>query len=106
MSAASSTNVVRQLMTQPLSQPLRSLPQGNADNGGKDREPLTAFSVVTRFVSLESSLTRMIYRTPTRPITAPTLRAPHLCETVRPTRDGSDPRVAPYKTHRQVRGSV
>jgi hypothetical protein len=64
-------------MIQPLLPPVRSVPRGNAENGGKELMPRAAFSIVARFVCLKSSLTRPIDRTPKLQGTASTHRIPH-----------------------------
>ena len=99
LSAAPSVDVVRQLMTQPRSPPIRSVLKGNAGHGGGPLVPRMTFFVVARFAGLENSVTRPIGRAPTHPSTAPCHRIPHLRETVGPTRSGSDQRATRYNPH-------
>jgi len=99
LSAATPANVVRQLMTQPRSPPIRSVLKGNAGHGGGPLVPRTAFSIVTRFAGQENSVTRPIGRAPTYPSTVPCHQIPHLREPTGPTRSGSDQRATRYNPH-------
>jgi hypothetical protein len=71
LSAAPPADVVRQLMTQSLSPPIRSVIQGNADNGGDHLVPRGAFAVAAKFAGLENSVARPIDRAPTHPSATP-----------------------------------
>jgi hypothetical protein len=102
MSAASSADVVRQLMTQFLSSPLRSFPRCNADNDANELVPHKAFLVVASSGYLERSLACPIDGTPTHPSTAQT----HQHEPVTSTRKAHDPSPWQYNPHRQPRGTV
>ncbi len=93
VSATPPANVVRQLMTHPWSRPIRSVPQGNANNGGDPLLPRTAFVVAASLAVLENSVTRPINRAPTHPSTATCQQLPRLGEPVEPTRSGPDRRT-------------
>ncbi len=106
LSAAPPANVVRQLMTQPRSPPVRSVLQGNADNGGNHFVPNNVFAVAASLAGLENSITRPVNRAPKHPSAALCHRIPHLREPAAPTRSGSDRGAALYNPHNGLWGAV